>query len=107
MQKLLDLLSSICHRLPSERSKVYLIMNYIKGQSNLETVLLNSPVVAEQFEEVLAQSQKLLTTQKKTTGARNKGIEDKDDEIPSEDFVDLPVFPDKEDLDYSKMPFLR
>lgn len=82
-------------------------MNYIKGQSNLETVLLNSPVVAEQFEEVLAQSQKLLTTQKKTTGARNKGIEDKDDEIPSEDFVDLPVFPDKEDLDYSKMPFLR
>lgn len=108
-----QLLSQICLKLPSNASKPFLLLTGLSAVPSVVSLLeRKKPRLAESVKELLEESRRCMTRlhhsgQKKARRAKVRRGPNDDDEIPPEDFTELPVFPSYKDMDWTEKIFLR
>ena len=113
VELILQLLSHVCLKLPSNASKPFLLLTFLSAVPNVVRLLeRRRPSLAESLKEQRAECQQCLTMlhysgQKKEHKTRVRRGPNDDDEIPPEDFTELPVFPSYKDMDWTEKIFLR
>ena len=108
-----QLLSQICLKLPSNASKPFLLLTGLSAVPSVVSLLeRKKPRLAESVKELLEESRRCMAQlhhsgQKKAQRAKVRRGPNDDDEIPPEDFTELPVFPSYKDMDWTEKIFLR
>lgn len=107
-----DFLSTVCQDHPSYASKAYMPLSALTNQPKIAGILSNNkPSLEDDLKKLLAQVDDCINMLRDAVHTKEKprlrrGLKE-DDEIPPEDFVDLPIFPEDRDMEWSEKPFLR
>lgn len=107
-----DFLSIVCQEHPSYASKAYLPLSAITSQPKITGILSNTkPSLEDDLKKLLTEVDDCMNMLHDAVHTKEKhrlrrGVKE-DDEIPPEDFVKLPIFPEDRDMEWSEKPFLR
>ena len=107
-----QLLSKVCLKLPSYSSKCYLLLTLLQSMNIIPVIAGKRRNLAESVKELDEECQRCMkmmqdTAQKKDTGTRFNRGPNEDDDIPPDDFSQLPIFPSVRDMDCTEKIFLR
>lgn len=107
-----QLLSKVCLKLPSYSSKCYLLLTLLQNMNIIPVIAGKRPNLAESVKELDEECQRCMkmmqdTAQKKENRSRFNRGPNEDDDIPPDDFSQLPVFPSAQDMDCTEKIFLR
>ncbi|KAK7114307.1 NFX1-type zinc finger-containing protein 1-like [Littorina saxatilis] len=102
-----QLLFQVCRRLPSYSSKCYLLLTALTTMQNVvRTLEENKPTLAEGVRELLGECQQMMKMVLEG-GKKKHSPASEDDQLPPEDFDQLPIFPSARDMDWNEKLFLR
>jgi hypothetical protein len=115
VEKVLDLVSAVCHRRPSYASKVFLPMTVLSNSPVVSTALkAASPSLVDRMKTAMDDldlCMKMLqgaAKDRERSGAfRRWRVNNEDEDVPPEDFFLLPILPEDRDMVWAEKPFLR
>jgi len=107
-----QLLSKVCLKLPSYSSKCYLLLTLLQSMNIIPVIAGKRPNLAESVKELGEECQRCMkmmqdTARTKDTRTRFNRGPNEDDDIPPDDFSQLPIFPSARDMDCTEKIFLR
>ena len=107
------LLSKVCLTLPSYASKGYLLLLALTGMPSIVEIMARSrSSLADELKELLDECQRCMKMlheagQRRGNAARVNRGRNEDDDIPPDDFAELPIFPNARDMEWAEKIFLR
>ena len=108
-----QLVSEVCRKLPSYSSRCFLLLTLLASTPGIVVELERSkPSLADGLTKLTEECQSCMTMlydegQSKESRARFRRGPNADDDLPPDDFAQLPVFPSAQDMDWTEQIFLR
>ncbi|KAL8616355.1 hypothetical protein ACOMHN_032209 [Nucella lapillus] len=108
-----QLLNQILLKLPSFVSKGILLLSVLTSMADIVRLLdQHRPSLVEDLTQLLKESQECMKNfqasgERRENRGREKRGPNEDDDIPPDDFTDLPIFPSLKDMEWNQNLFLR